>query len=260
MASRNGTTRGQQRTELFTLIELLVVIAIVMILTSMLLPAVTQSKARMEQTSCMNRVKQIGMAVIMYTDEQDDFMPPAQMSAPYDHWLNYMYAEELQRNPKSLQCPSLQQDQMFNPYGGDGEYAELKKASFIMNIIREKGVHGWTHIGADISTDVDVSLGWVAGTATTPIKSSRPADPGSKIYVTDTPPGLTHNSTAIGILRLHETDHGLIDPNGNGSVNAEERQIAWQHFGHFNALYGDGHGELKKRSEHEEWNVHQMEY
>ena len=59
----------------FTLIELLVVIAIIAILAAMLLPALSAARERARAASCISNLKNIGLATIMYADDNKGYTP-----------------------------------------------------------------------------------------------------------------------------------------------------------------------------------------
>lgn len=59
----------------FTLLEILVVVAIMMLLAALLFPVFAQARERARRTTCLSNLKQMGSAMLMYSQDNDGFLP-----------------------------------------------------------------------------------------------------------------------------------------------------------------------------------------
>src|SRR5512132_4141922 len=91
----------------FTLIELLVVIAIIALLAAILFPVFARARENARKSTCQSNLKQLGTAIMQYTQDYDETLPMNYNDATTTVWRHWWDAiDPYLKNTGVLRCPS----------------------------------------------------------------------------------------------------------------------------------------------------------
>jgi prepilin-type N-terminal cleavage/methylation domain-containing protein/prepilin-type processing-associated H-X9-DG protein len=237
----------------FTLIELLIVIAIIAILAAILFPVFAQAREKARQTSCLSNIKQQGLAVLMYVQDNDESFPLHETVGSDGYFYIWSSSYTMQPYLKNKQIIRCNSDSLRDPTPEDvGIYDGRKPVA--MSYLVNSFTPGWSGplFGIDnprglITRGPEYAAGVYTG-PTTLAAVSAPADvvmlvEGLKEYYGDVmgcEAWLNNEndycSIGTGIEYLWQINHFVL------SVPGDTHYRAWRkHTGSTNVLFSDGH-------------------
>jgi prepilin-type N-terminal cleavage/methylation domain-containing protein len=237
----SGPPRACGSGQAFTLIELLVVIAVIAILASLLLPALARAKSKGERTYCLNSLRQIGMFIHFYTDDNRDTFPAHRNQNLYPdaseimtNWWGMTIIGYSLGKSNLFHCPALK-GKMPVPYSPT---RQTWSWNFDVRYVGY-GYNGWFlgHLPYD---DETINVGGVMFTTSKEFKRSNVKRPSDNLVIGDkNPTGSDANWSSSLWWPWANMD-------ASDTASQHEGIDPVRHLGAGNVVFNDAHAETRK--------------
>jgi prepilin-type N-terminal cleavage/methylation domain-containing protein len=245
--SNRGRRRSGWYLRAFTLIELLVVIAIIAILAAMLLPALAKAKQKAKQTGCINNMREIGIALVMYVGDYpvypNCFDPAKNIYVWQPRLLTFMG-----NNRNAFNCPaalpqSFWDTSLNNTLAGPsgqlklGENGQIDNYAILNTTRFSLGYNDW-----GLNNTFNPPFGMGADIGSTPVKESMIRSPVNMIALGDV------RSDAVTVDFNANLDPVIGDAADNDATTHDQCPTN-RHNYRTDLLFAEGHVESPRRND-----------